>query len=834
MVPRPRGPGGARQAERLTPQFQALTDALAAERVDTSGTTNAPDPELVVVFDLAGTVTDFRRATQGVPGLEFLAEFEDDASPAEDDFHFVDKDGQAKSRDVPQTLYLVWTDARAAAQLVSLFTAWTNDETARFPQGLAPLKQAFAQLRAVRRWGAQDRVRETGLLDTWAEDLEVAGMSTTRVEVELWFRNDPGRRARAQAEVTRLIRDAGGQVVTASTLPGIDYDGLLADLPRNAVETVLAQGPGSIALLNAGDVMFVSPARPMSIPAVELTATSPSPAPESPLPAGPARVALLDGLPLANHLDLVGRVVVDDPDAYAERYTTSATQVHGTAMASLICRGDLNDPGRPLTTPLYCRPVMEPHPFFPDRETVTPDALLVDLVHRCFQRMLEGDSGRGPEAPGVRVVNLSIGDPARIFARRLSPLARLLDWLAYRFNLVILVSAGNHDSPLLDANLDADGHTLGTAHYQQARLRRLYSPAEAVNVVTVGALHADGAGDVGVPDTVIDATADGMPAIYGALGGGYRRSVKPDVLLPGGRQRYVRPVLADGETTKVRLRQAPQHSTGPGLRVAAPERGGALDATGYFCGTSGATALATNAVSTILDVLGELNAANPDAPDPQFHPVLAKTLLVHAAHWDRLPTVLTANGDLSPGTSRAALTHLLGYGPADPSRIATAALNRVVLIGAAAIHDKQRHTFSFPLPSALAASREWRRLTITLAWLSPTNPRSQAYRMARLGFGPPTTPLGVTRTEADPQAVRRGTVQHEVLEGSQAVAFVSGDALRIEVDCRLDGGQVAAGVRYGLAATIEVGANVAVDLHTPVQDVLVNQIRTRARQQTQG
>ena len=54
-VPRPRGPGPQRQGERLTPQFAALRDALAAGRVATSASTDEQDPELVVVFDLAGT-----------------------------------------------------------------------------------------------------------------------------------------------------------------------------------------------------------------------------------------------------------------------------------------------------------------------------------------------------------------------------------------------------------------------------------------------------------------------------------------------------------------------------------------------------------------------------------------------------------------------------------------------------------------------------------------------------------------------------------------------------------------------------------------------------------
>lgn len=198
VIPKLRGPGGSRQAERLSPQFRALTDALKAGRVDAATTTGAADPELVVVFDLAGTVADFRRATVGVTGLEFLTELDDDTIPEEEEEEFVvvDRDGQPASTPVSETLYLVWTNAEAALELVRLFELWTQDETVRLPRGLAPFKQVFAQLLAVRPWGPEDRIRETGLLERWAEDLAVAGMSSTRVEVELWFRlTRPGRPA---------------------------------------------------------------------------------------------------------------------------------------------------------------------------------------------------------------------------------------------------------------------------------------------------------------------------------------------------------------------------------------------------------------------------------------------------------------------------------------------------------------------------------------------------------------------------------------------------------------------------------------------------------------
>ena len=64
----------------------------------------------------------------------------------------------------------------------------------------------------------------------------------------------------------------------------------------------------------------------------------------------------------------------------------------------------------------------------------------------------------------------------------------------------------------------------------------------------------------------------------------------------------------------------------------------------------------------------------------------------------------------------------------------------------------------------------------------------QALRRADLWFEPPSEPLKVTRKEADWQAARRGTIQHEVLEGERAAVFVDGDNLEIRVSCRADAG----------------------------------------------
>jgi hypothetical protein len=807
---------------------------LEAERAQLAEATAATDPELVAVFDLAGSVDRFLSAAVRIEGLEFLADLQEDRVEPDDDFFFTE-DGETADSGVPQSLYMVMTNALAVGELVRLFQIWQATPSVTFARGLNPLKEVFGLLRSVRRWGPEDRVRETGLLEQWAEDLAVVGaQGSTRVEIELWYRSDQAARARAQAQVAAIVTTSGGAVLATSDHNAIGYHAMLADIPTAEVERVLAEGAESIDLLTAEAVMMVSPSRPMSIGTPEPTGVVPTSL-DTAMPSGRPRVALLDGMPLANHAALDGRLVIDDADDRGIRYLASQ-RCHGTAMSSIIAHGDLASPGPAIAQPIYVRPILTPHEQFRRTEIVPRDELLVDLIHRSFHRMFEGDGDAPPAAPSVRIVNLCIGDPARVFVRRLSPLARLLDWLAHRYNLVVVVSGGNHSSsrPAVDSTALADREAMERAAtrslYEHARQRRLLSPAEAVNVVTVGALHAD-AVDMNLPDTVLDLLPVGAPAPYSPVGFGFRRSVKPEVLLPGGRQIFWTPPA--GSTGLVEIEPAETAATGPGVAVAAPGLSGELVAITYSCGTSNAAALATRSLNAVFDILESLtiDAAGSPFPDAQYHPVLAKALLVHAAGWHELASTMRAALRLSGYDVRPELTRLLGYGPVRGERLATADRVRVVLLGAGSINRDQRQTFRFPLPMALSASRDWRRLTITLAWLSPVNARSQKYRMARLWFKPPRDQLAVASVEADHRAVEKGTVQHQVLEGDDAVAFVEGTQLAIDVDCRADAGSLPSPVRFGIAASLEVSSNARVDVHGDVLVRLRQQVRERARAQ---
>ena len=125
-----------------------------------------------------------------------------------------------------------------------------------------------------------------------------------------------------------------------------------------------------------------------------------------------------------------------------------------------------------------------------------------------------------------------------------SPWARLLDWLSHYYDVLFVVSAGNCPQDLeLNISRGALGslsaaqleHSVIQTVANDTRNRSVLSPAETLNGLTVGAIHADASTH---PWThLIDPYEHpGFPSVVSRHGPGFRRAIKPDVLLPGGRQ----------------------------------------------------------------------------------------------------------------------------------------------------------------------------------------------------------------------------------------------------------------------------------------------------------
>mgnify|MGYP006286301939 CR=1 FL=1 len=833
--PPPRGkiklPHSQMQAERIAPQLKRLQQAMDKHRLALQNDSLGLQPEQALVLETIGSVDRFINAIKKVPGLEWLGEIDiDDIAP---DYGFEDKKDPEKP--LKGQLFLVMTDQRALRELQSLFNNWQQNPKVKFPRGLAPLKQAFAHLHTIRPWDAEDRIRDTGLLEDW-EDRVRHGQEIIPFEVELWFRENPGRQRQAEAYLGNVIDSLGGEILQQCVIPQIAYHGVLGKIPSGDISDLLTglSELRDFRLFQCEDIMHLRPVGQCAIrvpeDSSELDATSEDRQPD--FPQGEPVVALLDGYPLAGHRLLEKRLIVDDPDGYETAYQ-ARERVHGTAMASLVCHGDLDDEDdRPSKRPVYVRPILQPLRVFGDQffERIPESVLVVDLIHRAVRRLFEAEGEEPPVAPNVCVVNLSVCDHCRPFDRGMSAWARLLDWLSWKYNVLFVVSAGNHPHDI-ELNIPrADLRRLSAEDREKAvigaiaadtRHRRLLSPAETFNGITVGASHADASTPDGNPNLIDPFARRELPSTISAQGPGYGRAIKPDILLPGGRQ-----LLSEkmGTVHDRAILQTPNFSRPPGQRVAAPGRMGELNRTFHTRGTSNSAALASHWAILLFDLISQLREQHGSNPPPKYDVVLLKTLLVHGADWGN-GKPLYESVLKNPRNSRVFKDYVgrfFGYGVADMAKVVACTDQRVTVLGVGELGDGEGQEFDFPLPPSLSAVTDKRRLTITLAWLTPVSCRRQHYRIAHLWFNPKNH-FATDRVYADHHAVQRGTVQHEVLESAKAVDFQDGETIGIKVNCRADAGDIPEPIRYGLAVTLEVAEGIEI----PVYQEVKNRLRIR-------
>jgi hypothetical protein len=201
--------------------------------------------------------------------------------------------------------------------------------------------------------------------------------------------------------------------------------------------------------------------------------------------------------------------------------------------------------------------------------------------------------------------------------------------------------------------------------------------------------------------------------------------------------------------------------------------------------------------------------------------------LTHGADWKEAGSIFS---DVLKTRENSRLfkeyvTRLLGYGSVEIGRVLECTAFRATAIGGGLLSKDQSHIHRFPLPPTLSGQRGYRKLVITLAWLTPVNPRHQSWRRADLWFSPPSESLNVKRQQADWHAVQRGTLQHEVLDGEQAAVFVYGANLEVQVSCRADAGGLEDEVPYAVITTLEVAEEVGVQVYEEVRVQLQQRIR---------
>src|SRR5690606_10111831 len=202
--------------------------------------------------------------------------------------------------------------------------------------------------------------------------------------------------------------------------------------------------------------------------------------------------------------------------------------------------------------------------------------------------------------------------------------------------------------------------------------------AEGMNVLTVGATHEDGDTATFRPNW-IDPADPGFPSPINAQGQGYKRSVKPDVLAPGGRTALVKPML-DADTELA----LPRVAYGPGQLVATPgPTAGDVSATVPNRGTSNATALLSLAAALLAPVLAALpETEGGEALDQVAEALWLKALLVHGARWGAAGDAYQALFKTPDNGNKLAeyLTRLLGFGRVDLDAVRECTATRVTAL----------------------------------------------------------------------------------------------------------------------------------------------------------
>ncbi len=847
--PRYKTPSKQRQSERLTAQMAALDKAVNDRRLLLSKDTLGAEPEGVLVLDVVGSLSKFHRAAKAA-GIEWLGEQDEGTVKPDDDFAALEVDDETdevvpSDRDVPRHLYLTATNLRTLQKFKSLWERWLKGAT--FERGQKNWPNLFGRLRSVRLWDASDRLRQSRILEFWKQSI-AANADPGPFSVQLWYRQDGRKRESAEATVREFVQRSGGTTPgKATVINEIAYHAMIVSLPATGI-TALLDDVNAVALAKCDQVMLFRPTgqvgsiSPMPSSALaDLTAKiSPRVIAASKPTEDEPEIGILDGLPQGDHEALQGRLDIDDPDNWAPGYVIAARN-HGTGVTSNVVHGDLGSERSPLIRKVYVRPILQPevagNPT--TRELIPAGVDELDLVQVAITRALS-------VRPSIKVFLLAVADPAQVFAGKISPWACLLDYLSHKHNILFVVSAGNHPAQLVLPIGTAQFQALGAADrdkfvtkhlWEQATLRSLLAPADSVNSLAIGAANEDSS-PLGCPaGTEFPIVARKAASSYSAVGPGYRRSVKPDFVTDGGRLPYRLSLQSNAETTM----DVPSGlSIHPGVVTAIPH---STFKYRHDSGTTFAAALTTRRLAVMLEYLRDpaVSIGSPAGIPSEYLVVLAKAFVAHAARWNSAATGCI-DGALGTGADarakRRAKTRMLGYGYVPTTEDFDCTGQRVTCIGFGTIGLEQGHRFEFPLPPVLATLRKpvWRRLTTTLAYLTPIKPTVQTYRMVHLYADHVVAPSvrfaikehqDVTETDS-----ARGTLQHLVFEGTDAPVIADGDKLSLVVSSRKDAydskkedGKLA--VRYGLVVSLEVSEKV--DLYTQVRDRIRSRVRVQGR-----
>ncbi len=788
-----------KQVERITPKISALERNMDAKRIRLTSSSTDLDPEMALVFEIIGSVDNFYSAVSKINGMEWLAEYSDNEIEP-DDFFYVDKSDSENNKKLSGKVYCIMTNKAALDEFLGIWKAYIKDkQNYKFKRGYTALRDVFANLKDVRVWSIKDRLEDTGVLDVWKESIAYSDNESVKFQIELFYRKNKEKRIQIENHLKELINERKGNFLKSCIIEEIQYHCILAELPMQEIENIVKNYKEVELVLNDDIMYFKATGQNAYIMNKNQDIEEVFEDKGEKIESDPV-LAIFDGFPLQNHRLLKDRLIIDDVDGW-ERSCISKGRIHGTSMCSLILYGDLSKKKYQHNRRIYVRPIMKTYPAAGDsyQEMVPEDIILVDYIHSAVVRMFEG---KDAVAKTVKMINLCVCDSRIQFITAMSPLARLIDYLSFRYNVLFIISSGNQNLNLEIKTQFDDFIKLDDGVKQKKILdaikedsvnRRLLSPSESINSIAVGAIYADENKEE-LPQGVTYLFKGLNISPYTSIGNGYNRSIKPDLFYKGGRNVYKKDIVTGNIIPLEKYSKA-------GCKSASPQNDGGNNGITFACGTSDATAIVSHEALELYDVLNTIFKAQQgkNIPD-EFAAVLVKSMLIHGCEWGEAGQNIANAFGIEPKR----LSKWLGNGIPNFDKVRECEKNRITFIGCGKISSGQSNVYTIPIPIEFSKRRMIRKLTVTLAYFTPINASNQKYRGGQIWFDVNNNALVTKRINTDNNIVKRGTVQHEIFYGDNAVAWDENDNIEIQVNCDEDATKDFGTLPYAITVSFEV------------------------------
>jgi len=530
----------------------------------------------------------------------------------------------------------------------------------------------FGPLRPEDRIGSGLREEGFDRLDSFAEDRNFV------LDVELWD-FAPQREREAHAfQLANTIAERGG-VVTDQYI-GITFTALRVNAPGTLIRYLLEEPV--VRVVDLPPEVDLDVATLLETTIEDLGVIEP---PDDDAPV----VGVLD-TGINNGHPLLERVVMART---SEPETLGVNDVygHGTRVAGIVAYGDVRD--------CIENGVFEPVARIASGKVVND---LGNLDDRKLIASQVNEVVRRLHGIGCRIFNLSLGDiHAQYRGAKVGQWTAILDELARELDVLFIVSAGNYTH--VPVNHTEEHHTDYPAYLLAGR-NRIYEPATAANALSVGAVaHAAAVRNNGDGFVATRPIADvGEPAPFTCVGPGVNRGIKPELCDDGGNKLY------DGVIQG--LIPMPESE----IITTHHEYVNRLFTTGV--GTSYAAPLVAHKAAQVLQ-------AFPDASANLLRALLASSAEIPEPSLRRLQ-----------GTPPEIISHVCGYGIANPLIASTSDTNRVVLFADTEIEMDRFFVYEVPIPREFADTKGKRRIRVTLAFDPPTRHSRSDYLGVEMSF----------------------------------------------------------------------------------------------------